>query len=239
MIVAELGMAWAFGLSPAGLSTDWDAVFDRHRGSIPLAYLRALAKRESDFSPYNTSGGAWGLLEITMAVVDGFNKRTGKGYDSSDRLDPDKNVELAVWQLRQIIRSYELNHPRARNMREDWGNPEFVALLTMGWNAGYSEAGGVGKVADYLERRGISVTAGNVAKYASAAGAVDWLAERGAGWARAVTALYLSDRDKYEALVAARGYGGKIAYASLLAAVMTGGLLLAMRAGSRRHAWQW
>jgi soluble lytic murein transglycosylase-like protein len=221
-------------LSPAGLSTDWDPVFERHRGRIPLAYLRALAKRESDFSPGNTSGGAWGLLEVTMDVVFGFNKRNpGKSYTSADRLDPSRNVEMATWQLREVIRSYRENH-RSKNLQENWNNHEFVALLTMGWNAGYSELGGVGRVADYLELRGIPVTAGNVARYASAAGAVSHLAERGAGWARAVTALYFFDRQPDPPRVlASNRFSQAAAFAGLLAMSTATGLALAMRAGHR------
>lgn len=227
--------AMAVATSPTGLPTTYDPLFAKWGAvyRIPVAYLRVLAKRESDFKPGNTSGGAWGLLEVVMAVVDGFNKRTGNRYTSADRLDPDKNVEMATWQLRQIIKSYQANHS-TRNLQENWNNPEFVALLTMGWNSGYSEVAGVGKVVDYLVAHGHSVTASNVARYATAAGATHYLAERGSGWARAVAKMYFSDRENPVALVVPGGRAGAIAAAVGLCAVGGAiGLALAMRARAR------
>lgn len=225
--------------SPTGLPTAWDHVFAKWGKvyGIPVAYLRVLAKRESDFQPYNTKGGAWGLLEVVMAVVDGFNKRNpGKNYTSQDRLDPDKNVEMATWQLRQIIKSYRANHS-TRNLQENWDNPEFVAILTMGWNSGYSEEAGVGKVVDYLAKNGIPVTATNIAKYATAAGAVSYIAERGSGWAKAVTRMYFADRGGTGEPVALRprgvGAGAALAVLGLAAASGALGLTLAMRRGMR------
>src|SRR5687767_13188144 len=44
----------------SGLSREFDPIFERYRGSIPIEYLRALAKRESGMRPGERSGPAWG-----------------------------------------------------------------------------------------------------------------------------------------------------------------------------------
>lgn len=175
------------------LPTTYDDVFQRKGMYFPIQFLRALAKKESDFKAENTKGGAWGLLEVTPTVVADFNKRHGTSLTMKDVLIPEINVQLAVETLDRIVRSYAANHPRTRNLRMDWANPEFVNLLVLGWNNGYSEEHGVGRVIDYLERNGHSVTASNVVKYANAAGAVPWIAQRGAGWAKSVTRLFYDD----------------------------------------------
>ena len=46
----------------------FDAVFDKYRGSIPLAYVRALVERESDGRPSVRSGSAVGLMQIVPVV---------------------------------------------------------------------------------------------------------------------------------------------------------------------------
>ena len=82
-------------------------------------------------------------------------------------------------------------------------------IVTLGWNAGYSEAGGVGRVARYLERLGIvDITIDLVHKYARAAGATKHLANPAkVRWCKSVVALYLRER------AAARAIGTELASA--------------------------
>lgn len=191
----------------------FDHLFRRHGGSIPVAYLRALAQRESSMNPGDTRGPAWGLMQITESA------RAGTGYSRADLLNPEINVKIATDLLRKIIRGYR-GHP-SKNLQANWSNPEFIKLLTMGWNAGYSEGGGVGKVATYLEQRGIPVTHDNIRQYAVAAGAggARFLSDLGRrDWQRSVAELYFQQPD-----VPRSGFGTMIG-----AAVAVGlGLLLA------------
>lgn len=153
-----------------------------------MAYLRALVKRESSFNPADTSGPAWGLMQITETV------RSGTGYSRSQLLDPEVNVKLGADLLNRISTAYA-KHP-AKNMKPDWSNPEFVKLVTAGWNSGYSEGGGVGKVARYLHARGIPVTHDNVFQYAGAAGATKHLQNPAKQlWQRSVSDLYFTQPD--------------------------------------------
>lgn len=149
------------------LPTTYDALFAQYAPSVPRTFMRALAKRESDFNPNNASGPAWGLMQIVESVRNSYNKRFGTAYARNDLLNPQVNVAMAGDLLRNIVRGYS-KHPD-RNMREDWSNPEFVKLVLAGWNSGYSEGGGVGKIASWLEARGIPVTHDAVFHYAPSA----------------------------------------------------------------------
>jgi soluble lytic murein transglycosylase-like protein len=170
------------------LPTTFDPLFRRYAGSVPVAYLRALAQRESSFNPQNATGPAWGLLQITEVV------RQGTGYSRSQLLDPEVNIKLGAGLLNRIAQSYAKHADK--NMQTDWSNPEFVKLVTAGWNSGYSDGGGVGKVARYLHDRGIPVTHDNVFKYAGAAGATKHLQNpQKQLWQRSVSDLYFAQPD--------------------------------------------
>lgn len=154
------------------LPTEFDSVFNRHRGTIPIEFVRALAKNESNFNPKDQSGPAWGILQVTEVVRKDHNQRGGN-VSRHDLLDPDTNSKVALGLIQRIVAAYQ-KHPD-KNLREDWSNPEFVKLLVAGWNSGYSEAGGVGKVAKWLHLKGIPVTHDNVFKHAKEARATKFL----------------------------------------------------------------
>lgn len=184
------------------LSKTFDPLFSRHGGNIPVAFLRALSYQESRHNPNSNAGlpKAQGLLQIVGVVRDSFNKAHGTHYTAAQIVSPDPrspavavNVQMATELLRAIVKAYG-KHP-SPNMKEDWGNPEFVKLVTTGWNAGYSESGGLGKVARYLEQRGIPVTAENVYRNAGAAGAVAKLAGANRAWVAGVSDLYFAQPD--------------------------------------------
>lgn len=177
--------------APMPTSQKYDAIFRKHGRGLPVPFLRALAKRESNLNPREANGPAWGLLQVVRVVLNDYNKRHGTNYQRTDLLDPVINTRIATDTISRIIRSYERNHPGVLNMQENWSNPEFVKLLTAGWNSGYSEAGGVGRVADYLERKGIPVTHDNVFEYAAQAGATQHLSNPGRQrWQRSVVDLF-------------------------------------------------
>lgn len=185
------------------VSRRFDPIFREHAGVMPVAYLRALAKRESNMDPKEQSGPAWGLMQVVEVVRRDFNKRHGTDYPRTDLHDPETNVRMATWLLHVIIASYRRNHSGVPNMLMDWPNPRFVELLTAGWNAGWSERAGLGRVVRYLEKQGkTDITIDDVYENAKAAGAVRFLSERARWkWWKSVARLYMSEalRD-YEAL---------------------------------------
>ena len=185
----------------------FDAVFERYRGGIPIEYVRALVERESSGQPSVRAGTAIGLMQIVPVVLDDFNKRHGTTYRSEQLADPATNVAIGCELLRIVIESYRKNHPHIRTLQADWNNPQFVELLTFGWNAGFSEAGGVGRVARYLEGLGaIDITIEQVAAHAKLAGASKHLSNPAKlTWSKSVAALYLRER------AAARAVGAELA----------------------------
>ena len=60
----------------------FDKIFLAEGQGIPVPYLRALAKRESNNNPREQKGPAWGLLQVGVSpkagdVLKGYNKRYG------------------------------------------------------------------------------------------------------------------------------------------------------------------
>jgi hypothetical protein len=180
----------------------FDRVFETYRGHLPIEYVRALAERESDGNPAARTGSAIGLMQIVPVVLADYNKRHGTAYTREHLLDSAINVAIGCELLHLIVASYRKHHPRIANMREDWNNPRFVELLTFGWNAGYSEAGGVGRVARYLEGLGaVDIDLEQVSAHARLAGASKHLSNLAkVAWSKGVVALYQRER----ALVSAR-----------------------------------
>lgn len=174
----------------------FDAVFERYRGTIPLSYLRALVDRESNGRPDVRTGSAVGLMQIVPVVLADYNKRHGTAYQSAQLVDPATNVAIGCELLRLIANSYRKNHPHVPNLQPDWSNPRFVELLTFGWNAGFSEAGGVGRVARYLEKLGaIDITLDQITAHARVAGASKHLSNSAkVAWCKSVVALFMRER---------------------------------------------
>jgi Transglycosylase SLT domain len=182
--------------APGELSRRFDPVFERSRGPIPIEYLRALVDRESATNPNARTSQARGLMQIIPVVLDDYNKRHGTSYQLDHLFDPMINVAIGCELLRRIIDSYWRNHPFVPNLQADWTNLRFVELLTFGWNAGFSESGGVGRVVGYLEQHGITdVTIDLVHRTADVAGASSHLSNVAkVSWCKSVAALYQRER---------------------------------------------
>jgi Transglycosylase SLT domain len=154
----------------------YDDVFANRGRGLPVAYLRALALHESDMRPRLADGPAWGLTQVMEVVREDFNHRERTNFTRQDLLDPAVNVTIAASAIALIIKSYSANHPNTPSMQANWRDPQFVALVTYGWNAGWSERGGVGRVVSFLEQRGLDVTINAVFDAAKASGASPHLA---------------------------------------------------------------
>lgn len=163
---------------------------------MPL--LRALAKRESNFNPSESGGSYWGILQVGIKnVLPSYNKRKKTNYSPEDLFDPDINVKIATDLLNRITMAMD-KHPDP-NMKWNPSNPESVKLLLAGWNSGYSEAAGLGKVASFLEARGIPVTHENVFTFAREAGGTRFLQremyDKKRRWQAGVADLYFRQPD--------------------------------------------
>jgi hypothetical protein len=186
-------------------SSPYDAIFAELAPTIPVAFVRRLAYEESRLNPRSDDGGAKGILQITPIVVDDYQAARGlspgvriekkRGYrwlDYSGLLEPRLNVKMANFTFDTIKRSYAL-HPWGG---ADWSSPLWVSLFVFGWNAGYSNGGGVGRAASRIEARGEVVTVDSVrAEAARSPGViVEKLGtERAANWAKLVARRYFED----------------------------------------------
>lgn len=178
-------------LRAAMLSTAFDPLFTKYGGNLPVAFLRALSYKESSQNPNLKNG----LMQVVTVARDDYNRVHGTNYSAAQLQNPDLNVKVAADLLNRIIGYYQ-KHPDP-NLKPNWTNPEFVKLLTAGWNSGYSDGGGVGKVASYLESRKMPVTHDNVFKYAAPAGATAWLQNsQKYNWQKSVADLFFQQPDK-------------------------------------------
>lgn len=145
----------------------WDKIFAQEGGGIPLAFLRALAFRESRNNPLESKGPAWGLLQVGIDrragnVLASYNERLDKTLTKSDMLNPKYNVRVAAELLRRIIEMH-----KAEGLRPDWTNGNWTGLIAIGWNTGYSRKAGSIRTLRYLKKHGIPITMS--AMYANAA----------------------------------------------------------------------
>jgi len=127
------------------LPRDYDPIFNRYRGEMPVEILRALARGESNFNPslVHASGSkARGLLQVTTVVLESYNKEhPGATLTAGDMLDPDDNVRVACWHLNRLVAAYSSSgYP---DLVPNWSSPRWVLLFILGWNAGHSRAAGV------------------------------------------------------------------------------------------------
>jgi hypothetical protein len=187
------------GMTPGGgLTRRFDPLFAAYGGSIPVPYLRALAYGESGLNPADVKG----LINVVGVAIDDYNRRHGTKYRPQDMRTPDINVRIATDILQTIITSYRKNHPDVVNLQEDWTNRAFVELLTLGWNAGFSESSGVGKVVNHLKKRGQkTITVDDIHKVAPGAGATRWLweppiAAAKLAWSKGVVRRYFAEKER-------------------------------------------
>jgi len=149
----------------------WRSLVIKYVGTdIPADYVLTLIDYESggNENDVNSSSGATGLLQITKVALNDFNQRHGTNYQLTDALDPELNISIGVELLRRIVTSYTKSHPVS--LAADWRSARWVALVTLGWNAGYSERAGVGYVVGKLEAAGIEpgrITAETVSQLAA------------------------------------------------------------------------
>lgn len=175
------------------LPRTYDSLFAQYGAGLPVNFLRALAKRESNLNPSSVTGSYIGLLQVGhREVLPGYNQRHGTSYTASDLYTPAINVKVGADHIRNVVNLLSKNHPRT--LRENWSNPEYAKLVVAAWNSGHSEAGGVGRVATYLEQHGLPVTHDNVFKYAAAAGATKHLQNSTKyNWQRSVSDLFYAE----------------------------------------------
>jgi hypothetical protein len=180
------------------LSRQYDNMFLVNGAPLPVPYLRALSYRESGMNPASKGASAWGILQVTEVVRNDYNARYGATWARESLLQADVCTMIAADLLKRIVLSYKNNHGAVGNMGEDWSNPRFVELVTFGWNAGYSQAGGVGRVVKALVAEGDRlVTIDSVHAAAARVGASPHLGNsEKVKWCKSVAELYMREREE-------------------------------------------
>lgn len=180
------------------ISAAWDPVIEKYAGRVPLAFIRALVHGESggNSQKENPASHAAGLLQITEIVRQDWNSAHADAPVTREQLfDPEINVRLGAALLNRIVQVYG-HHP---TMRPDWKLRRYAELVALGWNAGYSDHGGVGLAVTELEAAGATpddVTVDTVARVAGSLPAASKFVSRPerVAYAKAVADLYLGSR---------------------------------------------
>jgi hypothetical protein len=191
------------------VSAVWDPVIARYAERVPVAFIRALIHGESggNSQKENPSSHAAGLLQITEIVRKDWNAaHAGAPVSRSDLFDPEINVRIGAALLNRIVQVYR-KHP---TLSPDWTSRRYAELVALGWNAGYSNASGVGLAVTELEAAGATpddVTVDTVARVAAALPNASPFVSRPerVAYAKAIADLYLGS--KRAPVVAARGGG--------------------------------
>lgn len=217
-------------------AAQFDAVFQKYRGNIPIEYVRTLAYYESHWDPnavnkpatisdatwysmppgkrVTVGTGAVGLFQITEVV------RKDAGVSRADLLNPEVNTRVALGLLNRIVSSWA----SVPGLAADWRSRRWVELVTFGWNAGYSKTAGVAFAAAQLAAEGVkpdAITVTAIHAWANRTGKGSaWLAVGAkADWARKVADTYIG---------AIAGKGGPVASTRKSAPGGGGGAALAL-----------
>lgn len=200
------------------ISAAWDALITKYAANVPVAFVRALIHGESAGDPKrrNPVSHATGLLQITDIVRRDWNTAHPEAPVSSvDLFDPEINIRIGVALLNRIVRVYA-RHP---TLLPDWTSRRFAELVVLGWNAGYSDQGGVAAVASRFEQAGTEpddVTVDSIAQLAATSGPSARFVARPdrVAYAKAVADLYLGSRQQ-PVVAAASGAVGPVVVAAL------------------------
>jgi hypothetical protein len=222
------------------ISKQYDDLFARHAGKIPVAYLRALAWYESGLNPraVHPRGTATGLFQVTKIALDDYNKRNGTRHSLSDLGDPELSTKVATSHIAHVIAAYSA----VPSLRTDWQSRRFMDLLTLGWNGGHNA---VLKVVRTLEGQGIPadrITVDTVSQLAAKLGLPYLSDPRRVTWAKRVTAASLQPGTppavRPSPVVAttppAPSRGSLLVAATVVGAAIVGAYTLASAGGPRR-----
>jgi len=189
------------------ISAAWDPVIERFAGHVPVAFIRALVHGESggDSQKENPVSHAAGLLQITDIVRKDWNAaHPDAPVSRTDLFDLETNVRIGAALLNRIVQTYR----RHRTLAPDWSSRRYAELVALGWNAGYSDRGGVGLAVGELEAAGAQPNDVTVDSVAAVAAGLPKAARFVAlparvAYAKAVADLYLGSRRA--PVVASRG----------------------------------
>jgi len=125
----------------------YDAIFEKYRGTIPLAFLRTLAFSQSNLNTNKSVSNSAGLFMISEPALQAFDKKFPSFMPPSphkfiDLSDPALNTVIAVWIIDNITTYYANKYPNS--MSKNWNSPVYAAIIAHSFNVGYAEPKGLG-----------------------------------------------------------------------------------------------
>lgn len=173
------------------LPTTYDALINKHRKAVPLQFVKALIRGESDFDPKakSRSSSARGLMQIVSEVRADFNDAKRRKVTAAQLDDPDTNIEIGCWLLNKIVATWQTRYPY---LKADWSRA-YAGLVVHGYNAGWSKYG-TGKAIKWLHDNGKPLTLAAVVEYRDKIGATPFVGEpRRVAWADKVVNWYTAE----------------------------------------------
>lgn len=133
------------------ISQEYDTIFEKFRGTIPLAFVKVLAFTQSGMNTKKSVQGSAGLFMISDAALSAYDKKypTKTKRKLTDLADPVLNTQIAIWILNNIVKYFASHYPKS--MSENWNSPLYAAIIVHGFNTGYSEPQGIGAALKFFE----------------------------------------------------------------------------------------
>lgn len=139
---------------------------------IPVDLVLAIIQGESAGDERRVYKAARGLMQITPVVWKDQVDRFGAPITTDAQLfDPQTNLQLGRKTLQHVVTVLR------RYVQPNWDDRVWVESVIAGWNAGYSDKQGLGRVYQYLRQRGRPLNVDEAAKVAVDAGAKRYLSE--------------------------------------------------------------
>lgn len=130
------------------------------RRGIPAGVFVEMVRRESNFDPNarglpSTATGLGQILDGTRRLYNGSNEGQQNPVRSQgDLTDPATNLRVMGWLLKTIADVY-FAQTTVELFNYRWDKPQYVALIVLGYTAGWSEFRGVGAMLKELESQGV------------------------------------------------------------------------------------
>ena len=155
------------------ISAVWDPTIEKYAGRVPVAFIRALIHGESGGNSQleNPASHAAGLLQLTEIVRRDWNEAHPDAPVSREQLfDPEASTFGSARGAAGTASSRSTrDNPTAAPAGMERVR-RYAELVALGWNAGYSDRGGVGLAVTHLEAAGAApadVTVDSVARVAA------------------------------------------------------------------------
>jgi hypothetical protein len=107
--------------------------------------------------------GGGGEYRISQPVLASYNAEHGTELKRADLPNSQNGAGIAEWLVKKIGNQYQ-----EWGLKTDWGSFDWLALVSLGYMAGWSDKGGAGSLILYMIRNHVPVTLSNAQKLSGA-----------------------------------------------------------------------